>query len=129
MRVFPFLIRKKTIQLKNCRFSGGCIGNPDNEEGRCCGGSWIWENGVKTNKWRQGCGGYSGGRSAIEEYKRGTGIEKIISQSDLRLSKGSNPFCLSDLQGYSNITGQVPGRAGWVVLPGSGEQQLQSFGQ
>jgi len=49
----------------------GCIGNPHDEEGRCCGGSWIWEKGVKTNKWRQGCGGYSRGRSAIEEYKRG----------------------------------------------------------
>merc|ERR1719357_466170 len=49
----------------------GCIGNQDDEEGRCCGGSWIWEKGLKTNKWRQGCGGYSRGRSAIEEYQKG----------------------------------------------------------
>jgi len=32
-------------------------------------------------------------------------------------------------EGHSKVTGQVPGRAGWVVLPGSEEQQLQSFGQ
>ena len=70
------LFCKKNIPSNEYKFSGGCIGNPDNEEGRCCGGSWIWENGVKTNKWRQGCGGYSGGRSAIEEYKRGTGVER-----------------------------------------------------
>ena len=53
---FSFFDKKKTIPLKNCRFSGGCIGNPDNEEGRCCGGSWIWENGVKTNNGDRGVG-------------------------------------------------------------------------
>jgi len=50
--------------------SFGCIGNPDNQEGRCCGGSWVWEKGLKTNKWRQGCGGYSGGSAAIYDYWR-----------------------------------------------------------
>merc|ERR1711974_412348 len=29
----------------------------------------------------------------------------------------------------SKVTGRITGPAGWVVLPGCGEHQLQSFGQ
>jgi len=44
----------------------GCIGEPDNVYGRCCGG-----NGKAGDKFVRGCGGYVGGKSALSHYKDG----------------------------------------------------------
>jgi len=47
----------------------GCIGNPDDKNGRCCGGAFKKKKGGQ--KWNQGCGGFANGKSALEWYKNG----------------------------------------------------------
>jgi len=63
------------VHGEGCGVNGGnptgCQGDSDDSSpfGTCCGGSWKWKEGKK--EWKNGCGGYTGGKPAFEHYADG----------------------------------------------------------
>ena len=55
----------------------GCFGM-DNVFGRCCGGS-LKKDKKGNRVWEAGCGGYVGGKPALEHYREGNVIAEETS--------------------------------------------------
>merc|ERR1719150_1093891 len=91
----------------------GCIGNPDDTNGRCCGGAFK-KQGKRAGggeKWSQGCGGFSNGKSALEWYKNRASVREV-GRSGPR-DVGVSPTASPPWSGTK--TGQACGRWGEVV--------------